>query len=118
MIIFLVALFALSIWGLGIRHNNGDYLAKEQATSIRGIFALIIFFSHIKQYLVFERGIDLAYATILGYIGQLMVVIFFFYSGYGIALSFDKKKGYERGFIKNRIFQTYIHFATAVLTYS
>lgn len=116
MIIFLIILLIICLWGLKKRKNE-DYLSKEQTGNIRGIFAMIIFFSHLKQYLVLNTGLDSLYSTVLGYIGQLMVVIFFFYSGYGIVLSFDNRPDYFRTFPKNRILKTWFHFVVAVSVY-
>lgn len=87
MIVFLFALFIVCLIGIRLSKPDEDYLSKEQTGAVRGIFTCIIFFSHLKQYITFEMSIDVLYGSILGYIGQLMVVIFFFYSGYGIAQS-------------------------------
>ena len=68
--------------------------------------------SHVLQYITSDR-----YSILLGRIGQLMVVIFFFYSGYGIIYSYDKKENYVKSFFRNRILKVWYHFAIAVAVY-
>lgn len=115
MIFFLIALAFVSLWG--IKQTAGDYLSVEQTTAVKGIFACIIFCSHLKQYIFLEKPLDILYGSVLSYIGQLMVAIFFFYSGYGILLSYNTKKGYSKSFPVKRILKTWFHFATAVMIY-
>lgn len=116
MILYLIVLLGICLWGMHKRKTN-DYLSKEQITSVKGIFACIIFFSHLRQYLDFVNEFDIVYSIILSYIGQLMVAIFFFYSGYGIIYSYNTKKNYMETFLVNRILKTWIHFAIAILCF-
>lgn len=115
----LIILGVLCCWGakyqpVGIRK---DYLSKEQTEVIRGIMASLIFCSHLRDYLPMDRPGDGVYVKILCTIGQSMVAPFFFYSGYGILVSYRKKKDYAKGFLRKRLGTTWLHFAVAVVLY-
>ena len=100
--------------------KNGfeDYMQKEQTTAIKGIFAIIIFFSHFNSYVQLSGiGQEKIYVRIISGIGQLMVAIFLFYSGYGIYCSANKKENYIKHFPKNRILKTLLNFDVAVLLF-
>lgn len=55
---------------------------------------------------------------LLGFFGQLMVVMFLVYSGYGIMESFKRKrKRYLDDFLKKRVLKTLVHFDLAVILF-
>ncbi|MBQ9993179.1 MAG: acyltransferase [Clostridia bacterium] len=93
-----------------------DYMSKDRTTSIKGVFAYIIVLSHMLQYISTSGADNIARAAIVG-IGQLMVTMFFFYSGYGIMESCKAKPGYMKGFFKNRIIKTLVHFDIAIVLF-
>ena len=122
MIIVLVAVF-LSIF-IGIKFRKSDnvdsYLDKNQTTSILGIFAVVIFFSHFFGY--FDRStlnkLDYIAAFTTSALGQLMVVPFMFFSGYGIFEQFKAKgHGYADKLPKNRILKVYLMFLLSLSLY-
>lgn len=95
-----------------------DYMSPKQTVSIRGIFAVIIVFSHMSQYVEFHGGfLDSCYNMVGNRLGQLIVTVFFFYSGYGIWQGYSKKKDYVSNFLKNRVLRTLIHFDIAVFLF-
>lgn len=58
------------------------------------------------------------YDTVLGFLGQLMVVMFLVYSGFGIIESYKKKKSaYLTGFLRKRVLKTLVHFDIAVAVF-
>lgn len=119
MVIFLILLAVVSCWNMKPQKAgiHGDYLSIEQTTAIRGILACIIFCSHLRDYLAFSTPADQLYVKILYSIGQCMVAPFFFYSGYGIVVSYQKKKNYGNGFLRKRLGLTWLHFAVAVVLF-
>ena len=120
MIIFLIALAALCCWGLEWKPRgiHDTYLSIEQTTAIRGIFACIILFSHLRDYITLEGPADALFVRVIVFIGQCMVSVFFFYSGYGIVSSYRKKAHYQNGFLRKRLLVTWVHFACAVTAFA
>ena len=95
MVFLIVALILCCLWKVKISKGfNFEYLSQDVSNSIKGIFAIIILFSHIRGYITLSPNniFDTSFNTIISYIGQLMVAIFLFYSGYGIMESIKKKK--------------------------
>ena len=119
MIIFFVILFALCAWRMKYQKDGyyNDYINPSQTAAIRGIFACIIFLSHLRDYMTLSGPGANSYSWLLYQIGQCMVAAFFFYSGYGIMFSYRIKENYEKGFLKKRLFITWLHFAVAVCMY-
>ena len=115
MLILIVGLYRIEIFPKGIYEN---YIGREQTTAIKGLFALIIFCSHMRKYIdlggVYQGQI---YDYVLNSIGQLMVVMFLFYSGYGILETYKLKPDYEKSFIKRRFLKVLVHFDCAVFLY-
>lgn len=115
-LIYLLLLAALCLWKItpakGAIHE--DYMNIPQTTAIRGVMACLIFCSHLQDYLPFEDPGALLYVRIIAAIGQYMVAPFFFFSGYGLVLSYRKKPNYEQGFLRKRLGLTWFHFAVAV----
>lgn len=95
-----------------------SYCSIQQTQTIKGFFVLTIFFSHFCSYAHFEKWHDSIMQAYCNYLGQLMVVPFLFYSGYGIFESV-KKKGFDyiNGLPKKRILKVLLHFDFAVLLF-
>lgn len=93
-----------------------DYLSKENTQSIKGVFIIIVFMSHVRGYAEYSAISDQFVISILDYLGQFMVAMFLFCSGYGVFESF-KRKGdqYINSFPKNRIRNTYFDFVIALI---
>jgi len=68
-----------------------DYMNIENTNCIRGIFVWLIIFLHKTPYGVEKNYL---YKIILKFLGQKVVSMFFYYSGFGIYESI-KKKGYN-----------------------
>ena len=123
MILIYVAILLVAFWKCGIRTNEaGDLaLSKDQTTMIKGIFVLLVFASHISQYLDVSQSSDLmmrGYLTIRNRVGQLVVVPFLFYSGYGVRCAIKQKgNDYIRTFPKQRVLKTYIHSVLVILLF-
>lgn len=122
MIMVFIIIFLLCLYEAKVSYKEGfaDYMSPQASGSIKGIFVLIVLFSHMRQYVTFDRSyaINEAYYWMMSQIGQLMVVAFLFYSGYGIMQAIEKKKiNYVRTMPKRRILKTYFHFAVTILIY-
>ena len=114
MIVFFVIVAIISL--LGIKRRNEDsisvnqgYLSKDSTNAIKGIFILLVFIRHANQY-VRQAGYE--YSSICdrlflltdGLLGQLIVVMFLFFSGYGIMCSINRGgQNYIRTILRKRL---------------
>lgn len=115
-ILLILILYKMKI---NIKEEIEDYSGKEQSTCIKGIFIFIVFLSHLRQYATFGgKWLDKPGIFVLSFLGQLMVAMFLFYSGFGIYESI-KKKGYTyiKNMPKNRILKTFFELAIAIISY-
>ena len=115
MVILYIILLGIILWGVNFSTFHKDYMSLTATNAIKGIFAVLILYSHLSSYLYLSET-DM-FVIINTYIGQLMVAMFLFYSGYGVMLSAIRKPNYVDGFFKNRIIKTLSHFDIAVLSF-
>lgn len=125
MFLFYICLLSLVLIGASFKWNGfyEDGMGKEQCNAIKGIFIILIFFSHISRYLV-DNGyhsydmLDSMFIAISTHIGQWVVAVFLFYSGYGVMESLKiKNKSYLESFPRKRILTTLMNFDVAVLVF-
>lgn len=125
LLILLLSVFLLCFYNMRIRLNgfHEDYLSKSRTNAIKGIFILLIVLSHSIGYIkdssyAFNRFGDQYFCLFFNLISQLVVVMFLFYSGYGVGESF-KTKGlpYLQSFPRKRILTTLLNFDVAVLVF-
>lgn len=124
MIAFYIVIIGLMLAGIGWQRRNpfnedDGALSRATTDSIKGIFILVVFMRHIWPY-IGNVGIDWNFADRLfitadSMVRQLLVVMFLFYSGYGVSESI-KRKGpdYIKSFPRHRILTTWLNFAVAV----
>ncbi len=98
---------------------NRNYISKENTTAVNGIFTGLIIFGHFVQYYTEYSSWDTPYIEVRSFLGQMVVSLFFIYSGYGIFES-CKAKGdaYITSFPKNRIPKIILHLDLAVLIFT
>ncbi len=121
MIIFVLILFAIICSGLTVAKKNEfytDYCSQKNTSTINAIFSILIFLSHCLTYIKMEGVFDQPYLDIRKFLGQIVVVTYLFFSGYGIMESI-KKKGtdYVKKMPVNRLFKLWYHFAIVVVMY-
>ncbi len=120
MVILFVIILAISLYNVKFKVNgfHDDFMGKDQCNSVKGIFIMFVFVRHILQY-VTRSGYDYTpFADAIGKtintsLSQFIVVMFLFYSGFGVAES-TKKKNYISNLPVNRILPTLINFDIAV----
>lgn len=121
MLILLLIYFAVVLWGAKphLKQSNSQYISIENTTAIKGIFILMVFYSHFNSYIALTDSIyDTVYIKFFRFIGQAMVALFMFYSGFGVMESITRKgTDYVLKMPKNRIFKTLINFDFAVLLF-
>jgi len=74
-----------------------DYLSKESCNAIKGIFVILILFSHGKSYITLGGIYDDPYTALQNHLNQMIVAMFFFYSGYGMM---EQIKGRGYGYVQ------------------
>lgn len=102
-----------------------DYLSFDTTNSIKGVFIALVFISHITPYIldssyVFDNSfVNKLFLFIRLYIGQWIVAMFLFYSGYGIMYSIQKKGyNYIASLPRKRILTTLVNFDIAVALFA
>lgn len=118
----LFAVFLLVLFCRPKMHWNlmadGTYMSHERTNMINGLFAVLVFIRHCSGYkgagmLLWE---DLIINNVFP--GQLIVTTFFFYSGYGLMCSLQKKgTPYANGIITTRFPKLLLRFMLAVLLF-
>lgn len=121
MFIFLIILSWICIYGMKIspvKQFNQNYISRDNTTAVKGIFVFLVFMSHFIQYYEMSTVFDNPYKFVRVFLGQLVVVMFLFYSGYGIYESV-KRKGtdYIKSFPTNRVLKTLLHLDLAVMLF-
>ena len=124
MLILYIFLFIITF--SSVRHIQGwneDYLSFNTTNQVKGFFIILVFISHVVQY-VTRYGADLTgYSYNLFWflhnsIDQWIVSMFLFYSGYGIMESIKIKGMYYIANIpKRRVLNTLINFDIAVILF-
>lgn len=121
----LLAIFVLAISKAKIKTEGYhlDYLSKDKTNSIKGVFILLIVLTHSIPYITnngyeFDALGDSLFFSFLSHLSQLVVVMFLFYSGYGVCESYKSKgKEYVRSFPRKRMLTTLLNFDVAVLVF-
>lgn len=121
MLIFILILAVTACIGLHFAPKGEfmtDYISPKTSCAVNGIFTVMVFFSHAVQYINTDGVADIPYIALKNHLGQMIVVTFLFYSGYGIMESI-KKKGtpYVKDIPFKRFFKVFYHMAVAVVLY-
>ena len=120
MSVYIFALLLLCLFGIKFSFKDGfeDYMSVQKTGAIKGIFVIIVFFQHARQYVTIEKtAVNEPFTQFMLFLGQLMVVVFLFYSGYGVALGLQKKPRYVLTIPKKRILSVWYHFAVAIVIF-
>ena len=118
MIIFFMLLSGAAI--VGVRKADPaerDYMSVNMTNSIKGVFLCMVFLSHIWGYTDFSHPyLDGSYQRFIrGRLGQCIVTMFLFYSGYGVMESVKRKgETYIRAFPAQRILKVLLQFEGAI----
>lgn len=114
-LLFLLCLYKLKWAGKGYFEN---YLDREQTDAVKGIFVVMVFLSHFRQYVTLQGSFEKIYLIISACAGQLIVAMFLFYSGYGIACSAERKgREYISSLPRKKILHLLLRFDAVVIVY-
>lgn len=114
-----ITLFVFSIFTLATirRKKDENFLSISQTRAINGIMSALIFISHFSQFIPAKEKGEI-YSIFLERSGQLVVVSFLGFSGYGIMLSIlKKKKPYVISLIKKRFLNIWLKFAIIIILF-
>lgn len=120
MIVFYFLIVALAFYQSSFsRVPDSTMLARERTDSVKGIFILFVFLRHIfpyiEKYKTHLNVPDKLFCVVDSYLAQLIVVMFLFFSGYGVMEGFLRKgSGYVSSFPRKRILATILNFMVAV----
>ncbi len=119
MICVYIALLLVSIIGVKffLKGFNSEYISCNLTLSIKGIFVILVFCRHYIQYVTFEDNLlDRLFIYVDNLLGQLIVVMFLFYSGYGIMTQIQKATGrmYIKSFLKHRFLPVWLSFVICI----
>lgn len=130
MVIFVFAIAILCLYKIDFIYSKksralhptgiySDYLSIEKTNSIKGIFVLLIVLSHAKSYLSLQNNIlNSPYSLFSDILGQGVVVMFLFYSGYAMMLSCSKKgQQYVHSIPVKRVLKVLFNFDVAVFLF-
>lgn len=119
MIVVVGVILVAFVVGLGkTRKEGGGYTSFETTLSVKGLFVTLVFCTHFRTYPAVIPFFDQPIVCLCDHLGQLMVAMFLFYSGYGI-LESVKRKGpeYIQKFPQKRILKVLVQFDVAVLCF-
>ena len=116
-IIIYSAIFVLFI--CSFRINKGDYfLDKQSSTVLKGFFILMIVISHILNEFPYSGLFSWQIGFARGLLGQLVVSMFFFISGYGIIVSIERKGTiYQKTILTNRFIRIFMYGCVSVIPF-
>lgn len=95
--------------------KRDKYLSKEYTNCVRGICAIVVIIHHLYQ----RTGLfsEIYIGELLQLSGALAVSVFFFFSGYGLMLS-SQKKNYVKNFFRNKFLPLYCFYVFLIILYS
>ena len=122
MIAFIIILIAIIGAGMTAAKKDEfftDYCSPKNTSTINAIFSVLIFLSHAVTYTKCNGVLDGPYFDLRQFLGQLVVVTYLFFSGFGIMESI-KKKGtdYVKKMPVHRLFKLWYHFAIVLIFYT
>lgn len=91
------------------------YMSKEYTNCLRGIFSILVVIHHLYQYSGLFRGMYIG--VFLQLLGFISVAMFFFFSGYGLMFS-SQRKNYIDGFFIKRFLPLYCFYVFLIVLYS
>ena len=116
--LLIFAIFLLCIYRLKFSGKNyfDDYLSREKTAAINGIFVLLVFYRHYSGYADTLGGkYDNLTIALDAFMGQMIVVPFLFFSGYGIMRQICQRGNeYINSIPKDRILKVWSRYAVAV----
>ncbi len=115
MFFYLIALLFILLYGAGVAGKGqwqAEPFSKTANLPIRGFFTLLVIFHHLSQQLS-EPGC----LKCLWEIGPFCVAVFFYFSGYGLMVSYKKDPAYLAHFFPRRYGKLLVPFVLSNYLY-
>lgn len=120
-----IAALLVCLCGIRIKYTGfyDDFLGKRQCNAVKGFFIMLVFISHVSGYISgcgygYDGFGDLAFKHVQSLLGQFIVVMFLFYSGYGVMESIKKNgDGYINAMPRKRLLSVLLNFDVAVCVF-
>ena len=116
-------IFFLVVFGLRNRpgENRSVFLPRNQCEVIKGVFILAVFMAHAHDYVGDYERLDIFFkmgSWVRYLFSPILVVPFFFFSGYGVWENMScKGEAYLKEFPERRILTTLLNFDVAVMVF-
>lgn len=115
MILFFMVLFLFFYKSrINVTGINNDYLSYETTKTLKGICAILIVLHHFSTNLPYLAP----FFCVFNPIGQYIVALFFFFSGYGLIYSKKNKPNYMNTFLRKRFCSIFIPYLIAIAIYT
>ncbi|MBZ9536851.1 acyltransferase [Cytobacillus oceanisediminis] len=99
LLVIILLVILLSNIKISTKGQFADYLDPKVTNQLKGIFTLVVIFHHLSQ----RTGEGILF-NLFSYVGYLAVSVFFFISGYGLMIQYQRKREkYLESFVKLRI---------------
>ena len=110
---------AFILFVLSFRINKaGNFLEKNSSNVIKGLFILLIVFSHILNTFPYNGFLASPLSFFRLILGQLIVSMFFFISGYGIIYSVKKDgNSYAKSIVTNRFIRILLYTTVSLIPF-
>ena len=121
MTIFIVLLIVILFRDIKVFGNdefNSQYIGKTDTAAIKGAFVVLVFLGHISTYINLGAEFDKPYVELKSHLSQMVVSMFFFYSGFGMMTSImDKGFDYVKRIPIKRLLIVFLNFVIAICLY-
>ena len=121
MIFFVLVLLLIVFSSISAAKPNEfqkDYISIDSTNAIKGIFVILILFSHGWGYIDLGGVYDDPYIAMQNHLNQMVVAMFLFYSGYGIMEQIKKKDfEYIKKIPKKRFPNLLLNYDIAILLF-
>lgn len=113
LMIFPISILVMTFYGAKISPKgllSDTFIDLDQAKRIQAFACLSVILHHLTQDITNYGWKYRGPVTIYSFIGYLCTAVFFFFSGYGLVTSLDKKENYLKGFLRKRLSAVLIPF--------
>ena len=101
-----VMFFLVVLFNAGVRPKTAgeeDFLSIRQTGAVQSAACIGIILHHLSQQVTNYGSLDKGLITVFSYAGILFTAVFFFFSGYGLMVSLQRRTDYLNTFLQRRL---------------